>query len=118
MKTRAGPGTIRAIWNQALGQTVYNSVQSSSDPVLFSDQGIDYVIPRLLLGYNLLPFPLAPALDPVQRLPPTQPETHRVGRQAEPRCGVDEREFLCRHPSLAPGRVAGSGNNIGAHDYV
>lgn len=63
MKSNAGPLRIRAIWDRALGQTVYNSVQSGSEPTLFSAQGVDYVIPRLLLGYNLLPFPLAPTLD-------------------------------------------------------
>jgi hypothetical protein len=42
-------GTIRAIWDKSLGQTVYSSVRSDSEPPLYSDSGKDWVIPRLEL---------------------------------------------------------------------
>jgi hypothetical protein len=56
-------GTIRALWDKTLGQTVYNSVLSGSEPVLYSSSGRNFVIPRFILGFSRLAFPLSPTLD-------------------------------------------------------
>lgn len=56
-------GTIRAIWDKALGQTVYSSVRSASEPALYSNDGKDWVIPRLELQTTTRTLPMPRTLN-------------------------------------------------------
>jgi hypothetical protein len=63
-------GTVRALWDQDLAKTVYNSILSSTEPPLFMTDasmnpttvatpgGHNWVIPRLVLSSNPLSFPV------------------------------------------------------------
>jgi hypothetical protein len=51
-------GTVRAIWDKSQGMTVYNSVLSAAEPVLFSENAHDYVTPRFILQIRSYPLPM------------------------------------------------------------
>lgn len=56
-------GTIRALWDKTLGQTVYTSVRSADEPVVYSDGFGDWVTPRLELQFTKVPLPMPASVD-------------------------------------------------------